>query len=94
MSPRCSKAKKKAPVATEADHCNPQPLSKGVLLSVYPKEVPEGMLVVYDLREPPQWIGARHDREAWGRERSEIHPLDNDHVLIEFKPGESLEASA
>lgn len=60
----------------------------------YPKDVPQGMIVVYDLRDPDQWAGARRDREAWGRERSEIYALDNDHVAVEFRPGGALEASA
>lgn len=60
---------------------------------VYPR-FGDGTLVVYDLRDPAQWTGARRDREAWGRERAEIHALDNDHIIIEYKPGGALEASA
>lgn len=86
--------KKKAPVATEADHYNPRLRIKGVVMPVYPNAAPEGLVVVYDLRDPAQWTGARRDREAWGRERSEIFPLDNDHIIIQFKPGGALEASA
>lgn len=84
---------KKDPVATRGpiQTRNPQLPSKGVLVPFYPKDVPEAMIVVYDLRDPAQWTGARRDREAWGRERSEIHALDNDHVLIEFRPGGALE---
>lgn len=63
-------------------------------MSFYPKGVPEAMIVVYDLRDPAQWSGARRDREAWGRERSEIHTLDNDHVAIEFRLGGALELEA
>ncbi|MDP9438631.1 MAG: hypothetical protein M3P49_07790 [Actinomycetota bacterium] len=65
-------------------------------MSFYPKDVPEAMIVVYDLRDPAQWIGARRDREARGHERSEIQALDNDHIAIEFRAGGALglEASA
>ena len=59
-------------------------------MPVYPNDVPEGMIVVYDLRDPAQWTGARRNREAWGRETSEIHTLDNHHVAIEFRPGGAL----
>lgn len=48
----------------------------------------------YDLRDPEAWERAGRERAAWGREMSEIHRLDNDHVIIVFKPGGALEASA
>lgn len=63
-------------------------------MGVYRNDAPEGMLVIYDLRDSTQWTGARRGREAWGRERSEIYKLDNDHIIIQFKPGGALEASA
>ena len=43
--------------------------------------------VCYDLRDPEQWEQARKDIEAWGRALTATHRLDNDHVLIVFKPG-------
>ena len=49
---------------------------------------------IYDLRDPDAWERAGRERAAWGRKRTEIHRLDNDHVAIEFKPGGALEASA
>jgi hypothetical protein len=49
---------------------------------------------VYDLRDPDAWERAGRERAAWGRMWTEIHTLDNDHVIIEFKPGGALEASA
>ena len=49
---------------------------------------------IYDLRDPEAWERAGRERAAWGRERSEIHRLDNDHVIIEFKPGGGQEVSA
>jgi hypothetical protein len=50
---------------------------------------------VYDLNDPEQWERAALDRQAWGRTLTEIHALDNDHIIIEFfKPGGTLEASA
>lgn len=54
----------------------------------------ENVLVLYDLRDPGQWKQAGHDRETWGRECSVIHSLDHDHVVIEFRPGGALEATA
>jgi hypothetical protein len=53
-----------------------------------------GIVVVYDLGDPDSWEQAREDRGAWGKELTEIHRLDNNHVAIEFKPGGALEASA
>jgi hypothetical protein len=50
--------------------------------------------VVYDLRDPEQWKRAGQDRHAWGRSMTDIHTLDTDHIVIEFRAGEALEASA
>jgi hypothetical protein len=49
-------------------------------------------VTVYDLRDPQAWVQARTDRDAWGRQWTEIHRLDNDHVAIAFKPRGALEA--
>ena len=49
---------------------------------------------VYDLRDPDAWERVGRERTAWGRQWAEIHTLDNDHVIIAFKPGGALEASA
>lgn len=54
----------------------------------------ESTLVIYDLRDPTAWGRAGRDRQAWGRKWSEIHDLDNDHVVIEFKAGGALEDTA
>jgi len=51
-------------------------------------------LVIYDLRDLEQWEQAGRDRRAWGRSRAEIHTLDNDHIVIEFKAGGELERAA
>jgi hypothetical protein len=51
-------------------------------------------MVVYDLEDPDSWEQAHEDRAAWGKELTEIHTLDNNHVAIVFKPGGALEASA
>lgn len=53
-----------------------------------------GRVTAYDLRHPEAWAQASTDLNAWGRKWTEIHPLDNDHVAIAFKPGGALEASA
>ena len=60
----------------------------------YPNERVEAIAVVYDLRDPAQWTAAGEERRAWGRERTEIHVLTNDHIIIEYKAGGALEASA
>lgn len=49
------------------------------------------VLVVYDLSDPLQWTAAGEERRAWGRERTIIHTLDNDHILIEYMAGGALE---
>jgi hypothetical protein len=63
-------------------------------LAFYPIEHVEAMAVLYDLRDPAQRTAAGEERRAWGRERTEIHVLSNDHIIIEYKAGGALEASA
>jgi hypothetical protein len=53
----------------------------------------EAVFVVYDLRDPDAWTRAREQRAARGRERSTIHKLDNDHIIIQFTGG-ALEAAS
>ncbi len=60
---------------------------------VYPSFV-ESTLVLYDLRDPEAWDRAGRERRAWGRERAVSHAVDNDHIVIEFRPGGALEVSA
>lgn len=55
---------------------------------------PESTLVVYDLRDAEAWARAGRECRAWGLGMIEIHELDLDHVLIEFKAGGALEKSA
>jgi hypothetical protein len=50
--------------------------------------------VLYDLRDPEQWEQARRAQRAWGRHQTEIHTRTNDVIVIEFKAGGALEASA
>jgi hypothetical protein len=51
-------------------------------------------ITVYDLRDPPAQEQASTDLYAWGRQWTEIHILDNDHVAIEFKPRRALEGAS
>lgn len=51
-------------------------------------------LVVFDLRDAEAWEQAGRARTAWGRNHSEIHALDNDHVAIVFWGAEELEAAS
>lgn len=60
----------------------------------YSTDADKAIAVVYDLRDPAQWIDAGKERRAWGRERTVIHTLDSDHIIIEYKAGGALEASA
>ncbi len=54
----------------------------------------ESAFVLYDLRDPAAWKRAHEERGAWGRERSKIPTLDNDHVVIEFAAGGVQEPTA
>ena len=54
----------------------------------------ESTLVLYDLRDAAAWGQAGCDRQTWGRHRSEIHDLDNNHVVIEFRGSEALGGAA
>lgn len=63
-------------------------------MSFYTPNTDEAIVVVYDLRDSVQWTTAGEARRAWGRERTAIHTIDNDHIAIEFKPGGALEVSA
>ena len=44
-------------------------------------------LVISDLRSRSAWDRAREQRRAWGAAFADIHRLDNDHVVIAFRPG-------
>ncbi len=50
-------------------------------------DIEPGMLVVYDLSEGEAWTRARQELRAWGTAFADIHRLDNDHILIAFRPG-------
>jgi hypothetical protein len=54
----------------------------------------ESTFVCYDLRNEEAWGRASRDREAWGREMTVIHTLDNNHIIVEFLAGGTLETSA
>ncbi len=54
----------------------------------------ESTLVLYDLRDHDAWKRAGQECRAWGLSMIEIHDLDLDHVIIEFRAGGALEASA
>lgn len=51
-------------------------------------------LVMYDLRDPEAWMRAHRERAAWGKRRTTVYILDPDHVVLEFRAGGALEASA
>jgi hypothetical protein len=51
-------------------------------------------VVLYDLRNPEAWMRAHRERAAWGKDLSAVYVVDEDHIIIEFKAGGALEASA
>ena len=62
-----------------------------------PRPAPPGSsarVTVYDLRDDDARAQASTDQDAWGRQWTKIHPLDLDHVAIEFKPRGALEAAS
>lgn len=44
-------------------------------------------LVLYDLRIPGALKQARDDREAWGKQYTDVYRMGLDHVLLVFRPG-------
>lgn len=63
-------------------------------MSFYTPDTNEAIVVLYDLRDPDDWERAGRERRAWGRERSVVHPLTNDVIAVEYKPGGARELSA
>jgi hypothetical protein len=49
-------------------------------------DVREGLLVVYDLRDPLAWQAAHRHRALWGRRYTDIHAVGYDHVALVFRP--------
>jgi hypothetical protein len=45
----------------------------------------EGLLIVYDLRDPDAWEAARRHRALWGKLYTDIYPLDYDHIALVFR---------
>ncbi len=60
-------------------------------MSFYPTDADEAIVVFYDLADPDAWERAGRERRAWGREKTEIHPLTNDAIVIEFMAGGARE---
>ncbi len=50
--------------------------------------------VMYDLRDPEAWMRAHRERAAWGKDLTVVFVVDQDHIILEFKAGGALEASA
>ena len=47
---------------------------------------PAEFRVVYDLREPGAWQRSNRDRNFWGKLYTDITRLDDDHLLLTFRP--------
>lgn len=43
--------------------------------------------VLYDLGDASAWQRAGDELEAWGKNRTKIHALGTDHILVEFYAG-------
>jgi len=53
--------------------------------------VPEGSFeVLYDLRDHNAWRDAHWHRALWGRSFVDYHVLDEDHVILVFRPSPDL----
>jgi hypothetical protein len=46
----------------------------------------EPFSILYDLRDPDALDQSRKHRRFWGLLYTDIHYLDNDHVLLTFRP--------
>jgi hypothetical protein len=60
---------------------------------LYPR-LADSTLVLYDLRDPAARKRAHRERAAWGRRWTDYYCLDQDHVILAFRPGSAVEASA
>jgi hypothetical protein len=43
--------------------------------------------MIYDLRDEEAWRKAHRDRSLWGKIYTDIHVLDNDHIILSFRSG-------
>lgn len=50
-------------------------------------QTPETLAILYDLRDAGAWQRAHHHRRLWGRRLTDYYVLDEDHVVIVFRPG-------
>lgn len=73
---------------------NPPTVKKGVPLLILPEDGGPSTLVIYDLRDDAAWKRAHRDRDAWGKAFCDFEFLDEDHVVLFFRPGGALGASA
>jgi hypothetical protein len=73
---------------------NPRTATNGASFVIIPNSEHEhtgGVLKIYDLRDADAWMRTSRERGAWGRSRTVIYTLDDDHVAIKFVPGGALE---
>ncbi len=49
---------------------------------------------LYDLRDPEARNRAIEERRAWGEDFADTHHLDNDHVVVAFRPGAARRLAA
>jgi hypothetical protein len=46
------------------------------------------LTVVYDLRDPGAWEQANRARSTWGKLYTDVHHLEDDHVVLVFRPAD------
>jgi hypothetical protein len=46
----------------------------------------EPFAILYDLADQAAWDAARRHSAWWGRLYTDIHTVDNDHVMLLFRP--------
>lgn len=74
------------------------PVAEKTIWEDYPMTAPEeyhapeeAVWIVYDLSDPGQWDMAGQCIRCWGRERTVIHSLDAERVVVEFRSGGAVE---
>jgi hypothetical protein len=48
---------------------------------------PEGLIVLYDLRDSAAWHQAHQHRRLWGQRFTDVIVVDLDHIALVFRTG-------
>jgi hypothetical protein len=49
-------------------------------------DIPDDLLVVYDIGDAAGWETANRHRNYWGKTHTRVHYLSDDRVLLVFRP--------